>query len=282
MPNLALEGYEGEGFEEICEDTTRWSHYYIFGSLARGSLGIPGAEDVARPAFYCATVDYVTAIAALDHPLRDLECPSLQANSRLLQKLAEAHQQLLDIGCRERDQHLENGDPSSGLREEPSLRPPPALTRLSDLHSLGVKLYTNPNGLWSQACGRGGGSGRMQEDEQDDHLQSSVRKSVRSQIRPEQRTIREFCFSKEFWVIQALANLPPGLKARMELRMPIVHECPSVGSPLHQSLVKVGVNIERFSFRTHTMSALYAVTGWEDQLSFSEWRLTGAYLFGFT
>ena len=153
MPNLALEGYEGEGFEEICEDTTRWSHYYILGSLARGSLGIPRAEDVARPAFYCATVDYVTAIAALDHPLRDLECPSLQANSRLLQKLAEAHQQLLDIGCRERDQHLENGDPSSGLREEPSLRPPPALTRLSDLHSLGVKLYTNPKGLLSQACG---------------------------------------------------------------------------------------------------------------------------------
>ena len=110
----AHEGYEGEGFEEICEDTTRWSHYYIFGSLARGSLGIPRAEDVARPAFYCATVDYVTAIAALDHPLRDLECPSLRANSRLLKQLVEAHQQL------------------------------------------------------HRVCGRGGGSGRMQEDEQND------------------------------------------------------------------------------------------------------------------
>ena len=95
-------------------------------------------------------------------------------------------------------------------------------------------------------------------------------------------TIREFCFSKEFWVTQALANMPPGLKARMELRMPIVHERPSDGSPLHQALVKVGVNIERFFVRTHTMSALYAVTGWEDPLSFSEWRLTSAYLFGFT
>ena len=89
---------------------------------------------------------------------------------------------------------------------------------------------------------------------------------MRSQIRPEQRTIREFCFSKEFWVTQALANMPPGLKARMELRMPIVHERPLDGSPLHQALVKVGVNIERFSVRTHTMSALYAVTGWEDPL----------------
>jgi hypothetical protein len=278
----ALEGYEGENLEQICVDATGWSHYYIFGSLARGSLGIPRAEDVARPAFYCATVDYVTAIAALDHPLRDLECPSLQANSRLLQQLAEAHQKLLDIGCEERDQHLENSAPSSGLREVPSSRPPPALTRLCDLHSLGVKLYTNPNGLLSQTCGRGGGSGRMQVDEREDHLQSCVRKSVRSQIRPEQRTIREFCFSKEFWVTQALASMPQGLKARMELRMPIVHQRLSEGSPLHQALVKVGVNIERFSVRTHTMSALYAVTGWEDPLSFSEWRLTGAYLFGFT
>jgi len=122
----------------------------------------------------------------------------------------------------------------------------------------------------------------MQEDEQDDHLQSCVRKSVRSQIRPGQRTIRKFWISKAFWVTQALANMPPGLKARMELRMPIVHERPSDGSPLHQTLVKVGVNIERFSVRTHTMSALHAVTGWEGPLSFSEWRHTGAYLFGFT
>jgi hypothetical protein len=29
-------------------------------------------------------------------------------------------------------------------------------------------------------------------------------------------------------------------------------------------------------------AALYAVTGWEDSLSFQEWRLTGTYLFGFT
>ena len=45
-------------------------------------LGIPRAADVALPAFYCATVDYVTAIAALEQPLRDLECPSIESNSR--------------------------------------------------------------------------------------------------------------------------------------------------------------------------------------------------------
>ena len=37
----AHEGYMGETLEDMVEDTTRWSHYYIFGSLARGSLGIP-------------------------------------------------------------------------------------------------------------------------------------------------------------------------------------------------------------------------------------------------
>jgi hypothetical protein len=30
------------------------------------------------------------------------------------------------------------------------------------------------------------------------------------------------------------------------------------------------------------MAALYAVTRWEDLLSFQEWRVTGTYLFGFT
>jgi len=72
---VALDGWMGETEEDIVEDATRWSHY-IFGSLARGSLGIPRASDVAVPAFYCATVDYVTAIAALEQPLRDLECRS--------------------------------------------------------------------------------------------------------------------------------------------------------------------------------------------------------------
>ena len=67
--------------------------------------------------------------------------------------------------------------------------------------------------------------------------------------------------------------MPLGLKARLELRKPVVHERPMSGSPLHQSLVKVGINIEAFSLRTHTMAALYAFTGWEDPLSFSEWRL---------
>ena len=104
----ALDGWKGETEDEIVEDMTRWSHYYIFGSLARGSLEIPRAQDVALPAFYCATVDCVTAIASLEHPLRDLECPSLQANSTLLQQLAEDHPQLLNIGCEERDQHLES------------------------------------------------------------------------------------------------------------------------------------------------------------------------------
>ena len=54
------------------------------------------------------------------------------------------------------------------------------------------------------------------------------------------------------------------------------------GTPLYQTLVQVGVNIDQFTVRTHTMAALYAVSGWEDPLSFQEWRLTGTYLFGFT
>ena len=106
---MALEGWMGETVEDIVEDATRWTHQYIFGSLARGSLGIPRAGNVALSALYCATVDYVTAIAALEQPLRGLECPSLQSNSRLLQQLAEAHQQLLNIGCEERDQDLVQG-----------------------------------------------------------------------------------------------------------------------------------------------------------------------------
>ena len=60
-------------------------------------------------------------------------------------------------------------------------------------------------------------------------MQTCVRKSVRSQIRPEQRTIRKVWISKTFWVTQALANMPPGLKARMELRMPI-YACQSFTS----------------------------------------------------
>ena len=74
---MALEGWMGETVEDIVEDATRWTHYCIFGSLARGSLGIPRAGNVELPAFYCATVDYVTAIAALEQLLRDLECPFL-------------------------------------------------------------------------------------------------------------------------------------------------------------------------------------------------------------
>ena len=116
----ALEGYTGETEEDIVEDATRWSHYYIFGSLARGSLGIPRAENVALPAFYCATVDHVTAIAALEQPLRDLECPSLESNSRLRQQLAEAHQQLLNIGgvinIWRQALHVRRGNPARGNR----------------------------------------------------------------------------------------------------------------------------------------------------------------------
>ena len=76
--------------------------------------------------------------------------------------------------------------------------------------------------------------------------------------------------------------MPPPPKARMEIRSPVFHERLNTGSPLHQTLVKLGVDIDQFTVRTHTMAALYAVTGWEDPLSFQEWRLTGPYLFGFT
>ena len=38
-------------------------------------------------------------------------------------------------------------------------------------------------------------------------------------------------------------------------------------SPFSSTLVKVGVNIDQFTVSTHTMAALYAVTGWEDPLS---------------
>jgi hypothetical protein len=275
----ALDGWEIDTTEDAVNGTTLWTDYYIFASLARGSLGIPRAADVAMPAFYCATVDYVTAIAALEHPLRDLECPSLESNSRLLQKLAEAHQQLLNIGCGERDQHLETSAPPPGMTGEPRVRPPPALTRLCDLRSLGVKLYTKPPGVSLQVRGQGSRSAKQVED---DREQSCARKSARSQIRPEQRTLREFRFDQEKWTQLALSTMTPGLKARLELRKPVVHERPTSGSPLHQSLVKVGINIEAFTLRTHTMAALYAITGWEDPLSFSEWRLVGTYLFGFT
>jgi hypothetical protein len=274
----ALDGWEPETTENAVNGATLWTEYFIFASLARGSLGIPSARDVAMPAFYCATVDYVTAMAALELPLRDLECPSLESNSRLLRQLAEAHQQLLNIGCGERDQHLENSAAAPAMPGNPRVRPPPALTRLCDLHPLGVKLYTNPPGVSLQARGHGS---RPDKQVEDDREQSCARKSVRSQIRPEQRNLREFRFDQEKWTQQALSTMPPGLKARLELRKPVVHERPTSGSPLHQSLVKVGINIEAFSLRTHTMAALYAITGWEDPLSFSEWRLVGTYLFGF-
>jgi hypothetical protein len=64
----------------------------------------------------------------------------------------------------------------------------------------------------------------VQEEKADDRLNSGARQSAWSQIRREQRTIREFCFDKESWVIQALERMPPPLKTRMELRMPICHE----------------------------------------------------------
>jgi hypothetical protein len=277
---MGWEAFDPSALDGSEPDTTQllWIDYYIFGSLARGSLGIPRAADVATPAFYCATVDYVTAMAALELPLRDLECPSLESNSQLLRQLAEAHQQLLNIGCGERDQHLGNSAGAPGMPGDPRVRPPPALTRLCDLHPLGVKLSTNPPGVSLQARGQGSRPAKQVED---DREQSCARKSMRSQIRPEQRTIREFCFDKAPWTQKALSSMPPGLRARMELRKPVLHERPTSGSPLHQSLVKVGINIEGFSLRTHTIAALYAITGWEDPLSFSEWRLVGTYLFGF-
>ena len=70
----ALEGWKGRTEDDIVEDMTCSSHYYIFGS-ARGSLGIPRAQDVALPAFYCATVDYITAIIATPSPLLISEAP---------------------------------------------------------------------------------------------------------------------------------------------------------------------------------------------------------------
>ena len=75
--------------------------------------------------------------------------------------------------------------------------------------------------------------------------------------------------------------LPP-LKTRIKLRKPIFNDRLDAGSPLYQTLIKVGVNMVQLTVRTHAMAALYAVTGWEDPLSFQEWRLTGTYLFGFT
>ena len=68
----------------------------------------------------------------------------------------------------------------------------------------------------------------------------------------------------------------------MELRKPIFHERLDADSPPYQTLPRVGVNIVQFTVRTHTMAALYAVTGWEDPLSFQKWRLTGTHLFVFT
>ena len=53
-----------------------------------------------------------------------------------------------------------------------------------------------------------------------------------------------------------IESFPPGLQARMELRKPVVHECLTPGPPLHQCLVKVGVNVEKCALRTHTISAL--------------------------
>ena len=94
-------------------------------------------------------------------------------------------------------------------------------------------------------------------------------------------SIREVSFDKESWAIQALERMPPPLKTRMELRKPMFHERLDAGSPLYQTLIKVGVNMVQFTVRTHTMAALDAVTGWEDPLSFQEWHLTGMYLLGF-
>jgi len=126
----------------------------------------------------------------------------------------------------------------------------------------------------------------MQEEKEHDRLHAGASQSARSLIRQEQRTIREFCFDKESWVKfpvnQALERMPPPLKARMEPRKPIFQERLDAGFPLYPTLFKVGVDIDQFTVRTHTMAALYAVTGWEDPLSFQEWRLTGTYLFGFT
>ena len=122
----------------------------------------------------------------------------------------------------------------------------------------------------------------MQVEKEDDRANLGARQSARSQTRPEQRTLRKFCFHQESWIKQALENLPKGLHARMELGKPAARARLMPGFPPHQCLVKVGVNVEKCALRTHTNSALYAVTGWDDPLSFTEWRLTGAYFFGFS
>ena len=101
----------------------------------------------------------------------------------------------------------------------------------------------------------------MQEEKEEDRLNTGARQSAWSWIRPEQRTIREFCFDKEFWVIQALERMPPPLKTRMELRKPIFYERLDAGSPLYQTLIRVGVNMVHFTVRTHTMAALYRMGG---------------------
>ena len=58
------------------------------------------------------------------------------------------------------------------------------------------------------------------------------------------------------------------LTARMEFRKTIFHERLDAGSQLYQTLVNLGVTIDQFTVRTHTMAALYAVSGWADPLSF--------------
>ena len=70
----------------------------------------------------------------------------------------------------------------------------------------------------------------MQVEKEDNRLDSDARKSARSQVRPEQRTIREFYFDQKSWVKKALANMPPGLCTRLELRKPVVHERLTPGS----------------------------------------------------
>ena len=61
-----------------------------------------------------------------------------------------------------------------------------ALTSLCDLHPLGVKLFTNPTGVLSQVRKRGSRPAQVQEEKEDDRVDSGVaRQSARSQIRPE-------------------------------------------------------------------------------------------------
>ena len=150
---------------------------------------------------------------------------------------------------------METNAPSPCPPGEPRPRQPPALTRPCDFHPLGVKLYTNPTGVLSQSCGRGGKPVSMQVEKENARLELGARKNARGQTRPEHRTIRELCFDQELRVKKAFASMPPGPHARMELRKPVVHARLTPGSTLHQCLVKVGINVKKCALRRVSVGA---------------------------